>query len=72
MVYFSARIIIFFMLILSESALSQTPRKPAFLSSFEPSKFSHFSKTLYTESILVAQSICNGFKLPLSYAEVSR
>jgi hypothetical protein len=68
----SKNILYFWLLVLSQTALSQTPRKPAFLSSFEPSKFSHFSKTLFTESLLVAQSICNGYKLPLSYVEVSR
>ncbi|MBK8203820.1 MAG: S8 family serine peptidase [Bdellovibrionales bacterium] len=72
MVYFSARIIIFFMLVLSEVALSQNPQYPVFHSSFSSSRFHNFSKTLFAESTLVAKSICNGDNLPLSYVEVSR
>lgn len=72
MVYFSGRIIIFFLLVLSELALSQNPQDPVFHGSFNSSRFHNFSKNLFAESTVVAKSICNGDKLPLSYVEVSR
>lgn len=72
MTYFSKFILYFCLALLPLSGLSQSPRNPAILSSFDHSRFSRFSKTLYTQSILIAKSLCNENNLPQSYVEVSR
>lgn len=70
--YFSKCILSFCLVLRPLSGLSQSPRNPAFLNSFDPSRFSSFSKTLFAESTLVAKSLCNENNLPPSYVEVSR